>query len=110
KRELTAEIGVLLGGRAAEKIAFGEISGGAQNDLLRATLIAREMVEKLGMSDEVGPATHFHPEGDGLVRRRAAATTERRIEEAVEKLLKDEQVRVERLLTERKAVLDDMAA
>ena len=45
---------MLLGGRAAEEIAFGEISTGAQNDLQRATDMARRMVTEFGMSDELG--------------------------------------------------------
>jgi cell division protease FtsH len=45
---------VLLGGRTAEEIALGEISTGAQNDLQRATDIARAMVTEFGMSDEMG--------------------------------------------------------
>jgi cell division protease FtsH len=45
---------VLLGGRSAEEIAIGEITTGAQNDLQRATDIARSMVTEFGMSDELG--------------------------------------------------------
>jgi cell division protease FtsH len=48
---------VLLGGRVAEEIKFGEISTGAQNDLFRATDIARSMVKEYGMSQELGPLT-----------------------------------------------------
>ena len=92
RKEFTAEVGVLMGGRAAEQIVFQDVSGGAQNDLFRATLIAREMVERLGMSDDLGPATFFAPskDGDEAVRRRASEATEKRIDEDVEKLLKEE--------------------
>jgi cell division protease FtsH len=48
------QLSVLLGGRSAEEIAFGEVSTGAQNDLQRATDIARAMVTEFGMSDELG--------------------------------------------------------
>lgn len=51
KQELKEEISMLLGGRVAEKIIFSDISGGASNDLQRATAIAKKMVTKLGMSD-----------------------------------------------------------
>jgi cell division protease FtsH len=52
--DLESQLAVLLGGRTAEEIALGEISTGAQNDLQRATDIARAMVTEFGMSDAVG--------------------------------------------------------
>ena len=55
KSGLKEEIAELLGGRVAEKIVFDDISGGASNDIQRATSIARQMVTRLGMSDELGP-------------------------------------------------------
>src|SRR4051794_12355101 len=54
RTDLKSELAVLLGGRSAEEIAFGEISTGASNDLQRATDIARAMVTQYGMSDELG--------------------------------------------------------
>ncbi len=55
KQGLKDEITMLLGGRVAEKLIFDDISGGASNDIERATNIARKMVTKLGMSDLLGP-------------------------------------------------------
>ena len=55
KEELKEKIVMLLGGRAAEEIIFGDISGGASNDIERATDIAKKMVTQLGMSDLLGP-------------------------------------------------------
>lgn len=57
KKELTNRICVLLGGRVAEEIHFSDITTGAQNDLERATQIARQMVTEFGMSDTLGPVT-----------------------------------------------------
>ncbi len=54
RRDLLNQLAVLLGGRTAEEIALGEISTGAQNDLLRATDIARAMVTEWGMSEALG--------------------------------------------------------
>ena len=54
KTELLNRIAILLGGRAAEEIIFGDISTGAHNDLARATDIARSMVKEYGMSAKVG--------------------------------------------------------
>ncbi len=55
KNGLKEEITMILGGRVAEKIFFDDISGGAANDIQRATEIARNMVTRYGMSDELGP-------------------------------------------------------
>src|SRR5260370_18139283 len=52
--DLHSQLAVLLGGRTGEEIALGEISTGAQNDLQRATDIARAMVTEFGMSDALG--------------------------------------------------------
>jgi cell division protease FtsH len=54
RSDLESQLAVLLGGRTAEEIALGEISTGAQNDLQRATDIARAMVTEFGMSDALG--------------------------------------------------------
>jgi cell division protease FtsH len=57
KKELMNRICVLLGGRVTESIKFGDVTSGAQNDLERATQIARQMITQLGMSDRLGPVT-----------------------------------------------------
>jgi cell division protease FtsH len=54
RRDLMNQLAMLLGGRSAEEIALGEISTGAQNDLQRATDIARAMVTEWGMSERLG--------------------------------------------------------
>ena len=58
KNGIKDEIAMLLGGRAAEKLIFDDISGGASNDIQRATNLARSMVTKLGMSDDLGPIVY----------------------------------------------------
>ncbi len=55
RSQLFHQLCVLLGGRIAEELIFGELTSGAKNDIERATKIARKMVCELGMSDEVGP-------------------------------------------------------
>ncbi len=55
KKSMLEDIVVLLGGRVAEALTFGDISTGASNDIERASEIARKMVTKYGMSDELGP-------------------------------------------------------
>ena len=58
RRDLQHQLAVLLGGRTAEELVFGEMSTGAQNDLMRATDIARAMVTEYGMSDALGAGDH----------------------------------------------------
>ena len=57
KTELENKIAVLLGGRNAEELIFGEASTGAQNDLVKATDIAKSMVKTYGMSEKLGTVT-----------------------------------------------------
>jgi len=57
KSELVDELAMLLGGRVAEEMIFGDVTTGAQNDLERATKIARKMVCEYGMSEKLGPLT-----------------------------------------------------
>ena len=87
--ELLSQLAVLLGGRTAEEIALGEISTGAQNDLQRATDIARAMVTEFGMSDahrrdqlrrQQACAIPGHPDAAGAraVRRRDGPADRRR--------------------------------
>ena len=58
RSELSEHIAMLLGGRVAEKLTFNDFSGGASNDIQRATEIARKMVTRLGMSDLLGPIVY----------------------------------------------------
>jgi cell division protease FtsH len=67
--ELMDRLAVLLGGRAAEQIAFGKFSTGASNDLERATGLARRMICEFGMSSVIGPVTFQNADARG---RRAA--------------------------------------
>ncbi|MEL4105347.1 ATP-dependent zinc metalloprotease FtsH [Oscillospiraceae bacterium WX1] len=60
KGEMLEQICIFLGGRAAESIALDDISTGASNDIERATELARSMVTKFGMSEQLGPVTYGH--------------------------------------------------
>jgi len=68
KSELEDRLAVLLGGRAAEELVFGEITTGAHNDLERAAQIARHMVYEFGMSERVGPLSFTAPGGPRFLR------------------------------------------
>ena len=70
KQEMKERIAMMLGGRVAEQLCFGDYTGGASNDIMRATQVARKMVTVYGMSDELG-TIHFgsdHPDAVFLGR------------------------------------------
>jgi cell division protease FtsH len=69
RQELVDELAMLLGGRVAEELVFGDITTGAQNDLDRATKIARQMVTEYGMSDKLGPLTLGTKQGEVFLGR-----------------------------------------
>jgi cell division protease FtsH len=69
REELIDELAMLLGGRVAEELQFGDITTGAQNDLDRATKIARQMVTEYGMSDRLGPLTLGQKQGEVFLGR-----------------------------------------
>ncbi|PTY02467.1 cell division protein FtsH [Opitutaceae bacterium EW11] len=95
RTELLDRIRGMLGGRAAEEVVFGEVSTGAQNDLERATALARQMVALYGMSDRVGlahcvqrqPAFAGGPEFQ--FQRDCSEETAREIDEEVSRILAD---------------------
>jgi cell division protease FtsH len=116
RSELEDRIAVLLGGRVAEELVYGEISTGAHNDLERATELARLMVTKYGMSERLGLATYGEraslflkgPVGGG--DREYSDATARAIDEEVSAILDRTQDRVRGLLTAKKSVLINAAA
>ena len=69
KSEMHKQISMLLGGRAAEEIVNGDVSGGASNDIERATKIAKKMITRLGMSDVLGPRSFGTDQGEVFLGR-----------------------------------------
>ena len=74
KSILAKEISMLLGGRAAEEIVYGDVTGGASNDIERATKTAKRMVMRLGMSDTLGPRTFGNDQGEVFLGRDFSAS------------------------------------
>jgi cell division protease FtsH len=115
KREYIADsLVVRLGGRVAEELVFGHQSTGAQNDLVGNTELARKMVREWGMSDRVGPMAWGSQGavflGEDLMHSRDYSDeTARVIDEEVERILRDEEDRCRKVLTEYRAGLDDVA-
>ncbi len=95
KRELLAEITMMLGGRASEEINLNEVTTGAQNDLEVATAMARRMVTQFGMSERLGNMTLGKREGlvflgrDIMEERNYSEQTARLIDEEVKKITDD---------------------
>jgi cell division protease FtsH len=115
KSELLDRIDALLGGRVAEEIVFGDISTGAENDLDRATALARHMIVRCGMSERLGLSTFGDTQSDaGLLPVRAGPDrysegTAAMIDEEVRRLLSEAHERVARTLSERREPLERIA-
>jgi cell division protease FtsH len=112
---LLDQLAVLLGGRVAEEIVFGDISTGAQNDLQRATDIAHAMVAEYGMSDILGPVTYerprqpmFFPENYSP-NQAYSETKATQIDDEVARVITEAHERVREILSERRKILDDLA-
>ncbi|MGE5302792.1 MAG: ATP-dependent zinc metalloprotease FtsH [Alphaproteobacteria bacterium] len=115
RSELLAKICVLLGGRVAEEMFFGDVSTGAQNDLQKATEIARTMVTQFGMSERVGlvslegsrtplflPVPNINP-------KEYSEETARMVDEEIKNVLSETHARVTAILSPRRQVLDELA-
>jgi len=118
KSELEDRIAVMLGGRVAEELVYGEVSTGAHNDFERASELARLMVMKYGMSERLGLVT-FGERSASFLKTPAAAwsgerdyseETARMIDEEVRGIIERIHERVRGLLTARKASLIAAAA
>jgi len=117
RSELEDRIAVLLGGRVAEEIIYGEVSTGAHNDLERGTELARLMVMQYGMSEALGPMTFgggqqsMFLRGAGLPQEREySEESARRIDAETRAIIDRIYDRVRDLLTTRKRVLVEAAA
>jgi cell division protease FtsH len=115
--ELKDRLAILLGGRMAEQLAFDQISTGAQNDLERATEIARAMVAEYGMSPRLGPLS-FGRDGfrgsEGRLlfpseRPEMSEETARIIDEEVSRIVTEARDRALDILDNKKALLDRLA-
>ena len=113
RKDLLNQLAVLLGGRTAEEIALGEISTGAQNDLQRATDIARAMVTEWGMSDALGAINYdghkrskFLDIPIGPERGAYAEDTGRLIDSEVKRIMTDAHDEARELLTSRRDILE----
>ena len=116
RSELLDRIRGMLGGRAAEETAFQEVTTGAENDLERATALARQMVCVFGMSTEIGlvrcaqrPNGIFAPEADGVFQRDCSEHTAEQIDSEVKRILDAAYSEAKQILTQHHDQLDLVA-
>ncbi|MBP7527104.1 MAG: ATP-dependent zinc metalloprotease FtsH [Syntrophorhabdaceae bacterium] len=116
RTELLDRMCVLMGGRIAEEVIFDEISTGAQNDLARATDIARSMVKQYGMSEKLGHMT-FEQERKPLFldimpgggTKEYSEETAREIDNEVKAIIEHSYTRVKEVLTDKRDLLESVA-
>ena len=111
-----ARLAVLMGGRVAEEITFGQFTTGAANDIKQASNLARRMVTEFGMSDKIGPI-HFGSDEESVFLGKEFSSSRRTYSESVAQLIDDEIKHfvleghevAKQLLSEHREVLDKLA-
>jgi cell division protease FtsH len=112
RRELSDQLAVWLGGRAAEEVVFGEITTGAQNDLQHATEVARAMIAHYGMSEQFGPVAlpvtraRFLSSGAVEPSETVSEETARAIDREVKQLMLEARQRAIEILQKHRSTLD----
>lgn len=115
KEYIEAKLIMLMGGRAAEKLVFGNTTSGASNDIKRATDMARKMVCDWGMSDEVGPINYATSEEEIFLgremghQREFSENTQQIIDGEVKRILFDANSKAEQILSEHIDLLHSTA-
>jgi cell division protease FtsH len=109
QQELEALVKMMMGGRAAEEIAFGDITTGAENDIEQLTQIARRMVGRWGMSPSVGMVAILPRDGASPFGEAIAPRTLELVDEEVRRLVDGAYAEVVALLQEERARLDGLA-
>jgi len=117
EEELLGQIDVLLGGRAAEEIAFGRVSTGAANDLTRATDVARRMISDYGMSERFRNvaltrrgAGILGGQGEAMLSREYSEETQRYIDEEIARIVAARYERILDLLGTKRELLEKVAS
>src|SRR5438105_1251966 len=112
KEELKQEIAGLMGGRASEEIVFGDVTSGAENDIQKATQMARRMVTQWGMSEKLGTVTMGHKEelvflGRDLgEQRNYSEEVAGLIDEEIRSIVSDAYQEAKRILTQQRGKMD----
>ncbi len=115
RRQILSDMIGLLGGRAAEDIVFSDITSGASNDLERVTKLARMMVMRLGMSEELGPMVYGKKEELVFLGREISEQRDfsehiaQKIDSAIQKIVQDAYQKAKAILTQYRDELDKTA-
>ncbi len=117
RQELLGKIDILLGGRMAEELVFGDVSTGAHNDLQRATDIARAMVSEYGMGQTLGLSTYprqtrpmfLSPQQMPMTGKEYSEATAARLDEEVKELITERAAAVKQLLSDNRQLLEAIA-
>ncbi len=115
RQELRDQIAILLGGRVAEEIVYGDVSSGASNDLEKASEIARQMVTRLGMSEHLGPVTYGRQRALAFLgveepeERNYSEQTAREIDAEVRALVEEGHRRATEIIQGRREALEALA-
>ena len=107
--QLTDQMCMTLGGRAAEQIFFGRISTGASNDLQQITKMAYSMVTTYGMNDKIGNVSFYDPSQENTFQKPFSEETGKIIDEEVRKMIDAAYQRTLGLLTTKKAEVEKLA-
>jgi cell division protease FtsH len=115
RAELADTLAMTLGGRAAEEIAFGEITTGAANDLEKVTATAKQMVMRFGMSEKLGPRTFGHDQSQPFLGREFSATADysdeiaREIDDEIRRIVEEAHQTARQVLSDRRSDLDRLS-
>jgi cell division protease FtsH len=115
RAELADTLAMTLGGRAAEEIAFGEITTGAANDLEKVTATAKQMVMRFGMSEKLGPRTFGHDQSQPFLGREFSATADysdeiaREIDDEIRRIVEEAHQTARQVLSDRRTDLDRLS-
>jgi cell division protease FtsH len=116
REDLLSQLAVLVAGRTAEEIAFGHLSTGAQNDLQRATDIARAMVTEFGMSDMLGAVNYNGHKRQAFIdmpfmqeRGNYSEDTALKIDVEVKRIIGEAQAAARQVLEDRRPILDTLS-
>lgn len=115
KKELEGQMAVLMGGRVAEELVFGDVTSGARSDIKHATDIARRMVCEWGMSDVMGPLAYGEREEHIFLGREIdrridySEQTAQQIDAEIRRIVEAADKRARELITTHRAALDEIA-
>ena len=115
KERMLSTISVLFGGRIAEEVFMNQMTTGASNDFERATSIARDMVMRYGMTDELGPMVYAENEGEVFLGRSVTKTTNmseatmQKVDREVRRIIDEQYARARKLIEDHQDKMHAMA-